>query len=110
MGFDPTRYGPFFRYASSSVIGSPGAPWQIVPPSPYRVGIIFGVTGTNITINPVVAPSGSIGIVLSPGNSPMRFMMSESGPLCQQLWWGGPVTGSIYVVEILYQPGVSGEF
>lgn len=103
MGFDPTQYGPFFRYNSGVFVGGVN-PAQALQPNPYRIGLLLSSSSGTINYMFVIPPTATMFHSLFANAVPTQFSLSQFGPLVQQAVWVGAGAGQLVFTEILYQP------
>jgi hypothetical protein len=55
-------------------------------------------------MRPAKTASATLGMAIRTTDPPLRFSMTDSGPLCQQAWSAFSVAaGAVYFLEILKQ-------
>ena len=111
MAFDPTKIGAQYKYVELTYSNiSIAIATQVAPPNPYRVAIYFACNSGLFIIRPASAATTTIGFQVQNPNSNLHFGVQDSGPLCQQAWWGLPnnAANALYVLSVEWIPSSLG--
>jgi len=105
VGFDPTRYGPLFRYNDTAFSIGANQDKVIANLSAYRVALFIQGFSQSYSARPIVAPVANSGIQIIAGTGPVILTLEAHGPVVQQEWHAmGTAPFNAYVLEVLYQP------
>lgn len=103
--FNPALIAPYFLVREKFVGHGAVGVTQLVPSNVNRVAVIFSAVGGTavVALSQQAAAAGGFNIIAS--SAPLMFSYSSHGGLvCQEFWVGPGTSGTVYVIEVLYNP------